>query len=370
MFKATIRSVCVGVAVAAAMLQSELGIAAVGKDAAEQLKETMSSFSVVHDRAAKAYREHRFEDALRDFDLAISINPTHPLAYYNRGNVRYAMRDLEGAIKDYTRALELSPGFALAHMNRGSVLSDSGRLDDALVDMSDAIRFGPLLPDAYYNRALLYLKRGETDQALGDYDRILELDRSDSISTSSRARLLRLLGDNLQSRNVRGLASELSHGREVEHLMSLIERSCLRNGANTAALRSLAATEKWQEISKEELKSIPQTARMIVAWGFQFLESIYYVLQSNSEEKAQFVCSVTMMPASEHWLNDFTKGIEDRFAATQLSEEIGPAARRERRIAFKSISPGLPDRILTLIHHGDVKILTLRSNIPKPANPY
>lgn len=59
------------------------------------------------------------------------------LAYYNRGLVRFQLRQLETAIADFTKALDLAANHALLpyiYAGRAMALADAGSLDAAKQD--------------------------------------------------------------------------------------------------------------------------------------------------------------------------------------------------------------------------------------------
>jgi serine/threonine-protein kinase len=51
----------------------------------------------------------------------IDIDPTHALAYYNRGVARFAKWDLDGALADFNASLTINPDHAEAYYNRASL---------------------------------------------------------------------------------------------------------------------------------------------------------------------------------------------------------------------------------------------------------
>ncbi|MCF8236916.1 MAG: tetratricopeptide repeat protein [Saprospiraceae bacterium] len=54
------------------------------------------------------------QDARKQFDLALKVDPTRSLAYFARGNVLEQLGDLNGAISDYKQALVLDPSMERA----------------------------------------------------------------------------------------------------------------------------------------------------------------------------------------------------------------------------------------------------------------
>lgn len=327
---------------------------------------TEEGFAQAHDRAVSAFLKGDLEEALRGFNRAIAIDPKIALAYYNRGNVRFGLKDYPGAISDYSEAITLQRDFALAFMNRGSAYSSLWRLDEALADLDDAVRLEPKLSDAFYNRAIVLIKRGDLSKAMQDYERLLELDRS---TTDSRAGArLKLLMERQDSDYVPDdparLTSELAHGRKTEYLLSLLERSCLAAGHDAAALARVAREESWTPVPAAHLKKEPGGDTLIAGWSHRFLESVYYVIQSMPENGRQTVCSVSAMPVSEHMLQDFKGSLQDRFRTTHAAD-INTQDRVETRYSI-SMSQSSQPQDLQVVHRKSVRFVTLRAIFPRP----
>ncbi|WP_300366855.1 tetratricopeptide repeat protein [Brachyspira sp.] len=75
-------------------------------------------------------------------------------AYYNRGVAQEKLRDNEEAIKDYNKAIELNPNDSNAYNNRGNVKSDLGLYEEAIKDYNKAIELNPNYSNAYFNMVL------------------------------------------------------------------------------------------------------------------------------------------------------------------------------------------------------------------------
>ena len=66
------------------------------------------------------YRQHRYEDAVRDFDRAgrlLHAASDQARANYNRGNAYFALGELHGALEGYNAALRLDPSDEDARYN-------------------------------------------------------------------------------------------------------------------------------------------------------------------------------------------------------------------------------------------------------------
>ena len=85
---------------------------------------------------------HQTDQAVKDFDKAIELDPLFDQPYYYRGNIKYSATDYQGAIADYSKAIELNPGFADAYSNRGNLYESINQRDKACVDWIKAHELG------------------------------------------------------------------------------------------------------------------------------------------------------------------------------------------------------------------------------------
>ncbi|MDR2110166.1 MAG: tetratricopeptide repeat protein [Spirochaetaceae bacterium] len=54
---------------------------------------------------------NRYDQAIKDFDMALSLNPSFMEVYYNRGVMYAKKRNFSQAIEDFNRVLSLDPGY-------------------------------------------------------------------------------------------------------------------------------------------------------------------------------------------------------------------------------------------------------------------
>ena len=83
------------------------------------------------------------QNALARSTEAIRIDPDHPHAWVERGDLKARRGQHEGAIADYDRAIRLDPSNAGAYMNRSMVKAELGRHDEAIADLDKAMRLDP-----------------------------------------------------------------------------------------------------------------------------------------------------------------------------------------------------------------------------------
>jgi tetratricopeptide (TPR) repeat protein len=111
------------------------------------------------------------DEALRDFNAAIRLDPRYGDFYYRRGNAHWYLGDYVRAQDDYDRALRYDPRHIDAHIARGLVHMQHGSPDEALADFTRAIELDPHRAESYLSRARFHMARGDYDRAWQDVAR-------------------------------------------------------------------------------------------------------------------------------------------------------------------------------------------------------
>jgi len=101
------------------------------------------------------------------------------MAYYNRGNEFFRLKNAEKAISDYSAAIKIYPAYHEAFYNRGLVFYLSGENNSAIDDFTSTIAIKDDFTDAYINRGAAYRNIGMYDLALSDLDRAISLHPSE-----------------------------------------------------------------------------------------------------------------------------------------------------------------------------------------------
>jgi hypothetical protein len=154
-----------------------------------------SSFHEIYAQATSATTGGDLARALRLYEQAIKLNPTHAEAHYKRGNALRLLGRPEAAIASYDEAIRNKPDYAYAYCNRGTVQHAIGLLEAAGVSFDRAIALAPSDGLAHYNRALLMQDLFRWDDAMASYDAAIAIRADHAEAQFNRALLSLYLGD-------------------------------------------------------------------------------------------------------------------------------------------------------------------------------
>lgn len=99
----------------------------------------------------------------------ITKEPRVYFAYNNRGIVLYGLGRIDEAIEDYQKALSLNPMHGKSHYNLGLALFEKGFVDAAIGEYETAIKLNPRDVNAHLNLGVAYARKGLTDRSIGEY---------------------------------------------------------------------------------------------------------------------------------------------------------------------------------------------------------
>ncbi|HWE40039.1 MAG TPA: tetratricopeptide repeat protein [Isosphaeraceae bacterium] len=106
--------------------------------------------------------------------------------YNFRATVRIELDDFEDALKDCDEVVRLDPGYAVIYSVRGVILNRMGRYDEALASFGESIR---LEPNAitHANRGFLRVQMKDYKGAIDDFTEAIRRDRKESVGLAGRA---------------------------------------------------------------------------------------------------------------------------------------------------------------------------------------
>ena len=125
-----------------------------------------------------AGKEKGAAQAVADYNLAISHDPSYSAAYNARGLCGGSSRSMTTRVKDFTAALTNDRTYFEAFHNRGLTYFDRRDYPHAVEDFTAAIELNGKYAPSYLGRAAALIKlgqKGDLDKALADCDAAIRL---------------------------------------------------------------------------------------------------------------------------------------------------------------------------------------------------
>ena len=154
-----------------------------------------------YNRGLAHYHNAAYDQAVRDYDEAIRLDPDDAESYYNRGLAHYHNAAFDQAVRDYDEAIRLDPEYAFAYNNRGIAHyhNHNAAYDQAVRDYDEAIRLDPEYAFAYNNRGIAHYHNAAYDQAVRDFDEAIQLDPEFAFAYYNRGKARTKMGHNVQA---------------------------------------------------------------------------------------------------------------------------------------------------------------------------
>ena len=120
---------------------------------------------------------------------AIRKNPDDPINYNKRGLALAQAGKNEEALADFNKAISLDPNYGQAFANRGTLYRKSRRFEEALADYERALTLDATYAPAWAGRGLIYKARNQTGEALEDFNKAIDADPPDRIQIQTVGKL-------------------------------------------------------------------------------------------------------------------------------------------------------------------------------------
>jgi Tfp pilus assembly protein PilF len=128
------------------------------------------------------------EEALAEFDRALTLDPYNVQALYGRGLIYQADKHHEQAIADFTAANGLTPQRVEPLLARATSYLAIDKTKDAASDLDEAVQSDPNSAQAWTARGVTYERLGDKAKAFTSYGRALALRPKDEAARSGLAR--------------------------------------------------------------------------------------------------------------------------------------------------------------------------------------
>jgi tetratricopeptide (TPR) repeat protein len=147
------------------------------RDADRQRLERQHLLQSYYNRGARYLREEKPEEALKEFQAALELEPNPGTIHALLGAAYAAAGQADAALEAYQRALQLEPAEGAHHNNLGTLLVSAGRLQEALEHFRKAARLDPDRAASYqFNLGAALLNDGRPDEAVSPLQQAVRSD--------------------------------------------------------------------------------------------------------------------------------------------------------------------------------------------------
>lgn len=138
----------------------------------------------------------RFDEALKQCDISLEIDPLSMIQYSDKGWYYFLMEDYDKAIQYEKKAIELDPDFPPAYMVLGQIYLEMGMLKDAINTLQKGTVFSNDNLGIKGTLGLAYAKAGKREKALEILDELEKLSTETFVPASRIALIYGDFGDN------------------------------------------------------------------------------------------------------------------------------------------------------------------------------
>ena len=120
----------------------------------------------------------KFDDAEREFRAELANNPQHALSLAYLGDTEIRLKRPDDAVKDLEHAVQIQPTIPIAHLDLGILYQDQGRKDDALRELKTAAKLSPEDSMVHWRLGRFYQSVGQKEEAKTEFEKTRSLQHS------------------------------------------------------------------------------------------------------------------------------------------------------------------------------------------------
>ncbi len=144
-----------------------------------------------HNRLGRAlFLQRRVDDAIREFQEVVRLNPGFAEAYNVLGRSFAAQGRVDDAMACFQKALKIRPDYIVVHNNLGDLLSIIGRVDEAIIQYRKALEIDPNNETVMNNLGNALASQGHFDEATVCFQKALQINPDNAETHDSLAFVL------------------------------------------------------------------------------------------------------------------------------------------------------------------------------------
>ena len=126
-------------------------------------------------RGNALFNSRNYQEALVNFDQAITLNPNSTDAWYGKGITLKNLKRHQEALASFDQVISLKPNFSNAWYYRGIALGLLKRHQEAIASFNQAINLKPDSPNAWYDRGIALSILGQYKEAIDSFNQVIAL---------------------------------------------------------------------------------------------------------------------------------------------------------------------------------------------------
>jgi len=111
------------------------------------------------------WKDQRFNEAQPELQQELQLNPNHPQALYELGDIAAFTGDSQTAERYFLATLKVQPAMVEAHFAIEKIYTEAGRYEISLEHLRKVLEFNSSDPTAHYRLATVYRKMGRNPDA-------------------------------------------------------------------------------------------------------------------------------------------------------------------------------------------------------------
>ncbi|KAE9455807.1 hypothetical protein C3L33_12291, partial [Rhododendron williamsianum] len=117
----------------------------------------------------------RVEEAIQCYRQCLALQPSHPQALTNLGNIYMEWNMMSAAAQCYKATLTVTTGLSAPFNNLAIIYKQQGNYTDAISCYNEVLRIDPLAADGLVNRGNTYKEISRVNEAIQDYLRAIAI---------------------------------------------------------------------------------------------------------------------------------------------------------------------------------------------------